>query len=477
MKKIIFLLLFTPTLAWSQYNLTLYQLHETVPQANFLNPGFLPYGQVNIGFPGISNIRFGASNAFSAEDLFTKENKKLYPDLDNFPSKLRKQNYLDINAGIDPLYLGFWVKRNYFSFHTSVRQSSTFGYPGQLIEYIVEGNGGENLGKTVSLDDMILTNTGWLEVGAGYGKAMLNDKLTWGIRAKYLLGGYHMAINRDASGSITTDADNYAVNIALNNLTFNTAGLTAADFHLFDDPDNRNEFNDIEDYLRNSRNRGVAFDFGTTFKVSDELKLYASLVDVGSITWQSAVENYSFENASYTYEGIDMRDAENFGQVLLDSISSTFDPVVSHDSYKQSLSSRFYAGGEYILGKHHALGAVAYGRLVKGKIIPAYSLNYNLKLGRILNTAITYNVMNNSYKNIGAGFSLNLGFWQIYAVTDNIGAYINPHKSKSADLRFGVNMTFGRKRHERIMDGLPGNKKKARAVLKEREKENSEGNL
>lgn len=476
MKKIIFLLLLTPTLAWSQYNLTLYQLHETVPQANFLNPGLLPYGQVNIGLPGISNIRFGASNAFSAEDLFNKEDRHLLPDLDNLPSRLGKQNYLDVNGGADPLYLGFWAKRNYFSFHTSVRSSSTFGYPGQLINYFIEGNGGENLGKVVPLDDIVLKNTGWLEIGAGYGRAMLNDKLTWGFRAKYLIGGYHMAIKEGATGSIVTDPDTYAVNIALNNLTFNTAGFTAADIHLFNDPANRNEYKDVQDYLMNSRNRGMAFDFGTSAQVSDKFTIYASLVDVGSITWQSAVENYSFENASYTYEGMDMRNAKTFGEALLDSISSTLDPVVSHGSYKESLSSRFYAGGEYRLGKHHSLGAMAYGRMVKGNILPAYSLNYNLKLGRILNTAISYNIMNNSYKNIGAGFSLNLGFWQIYAVTDNIDAYINPHKSKSADLRFGVNWTFGRKRHERIMDGLPGNKKRARAVLKEREKESSETN-
>lgn len=477
MKKIFFLLLFAPTLVWSQYNLTLYQLHETVPQANFLNPGVLPYGQVNVGFPGISNLRFGASNSFSAEDLFYKENQMLIPDLDNFVSRLGKQNYLNLDGGADIMYLGFWAKRNYFSFHASVRQSSTFGYPTSLMEYIIQGNGGDNLGKMVSLNDMALTSTGWLEVGASYGRAMLNDKVTWGVRAKYLFGGYHMAIQKDLNGGISTNPDTYAVNIALNDFTINTAGLTAAGIHLFDDPDNRNDYKDMQDYLMNSENRGMAFDFGATAQVSDKFKLYASLIDVGFITWQSAVENYSFKNASYMYEGINMNDAENFGQALLDSITSTFDPVVSHDSYKQSLSSQFYAGGEYKLTKNHTVGALAYGRYIKGKVIPAYSLNYNMKLGRILNTAVTYNIMNNSYRNIGAGFSLNLGFWQIYAVTDNIGAYINPHKSKSADLRFGINLTFGRKRHERIMDGLPGNKKKAKAVLKEREKENSEGNL
>ena len=452
-KFIIIFLFFTPSLAWSQYNLTMYQLHETVPQANFMNPALLPNGKVNIGFPGVTGIGFGASNAFSVNDIFYREGAKLNLTLNNLPSQLKQQNYLDMNAGADPLYVGFWTKRNYFSLHAGIRHSSTFGYPGQLVNYIVEGNGGDNLGKAVPLDDFMMKNTGWMEISAGYGRAMLNDKVTWGVRAKYLLGGYHMATQKGGSGSIITDPDTYAINVTLNDLTINTAGFAAADFHLFGDSSGNNEYASMQDYILNSRNRGMAMDFGITAKVSEKIKIYASAVDIGSITWRSAVENYTFKNRSYTFEGMNLNDDAVEGDALLDSIRTAFEPVVSSFSYQEKLSSRFYAGGEYQLGENQSVGAMAYGRIIKGKFIPAFSMNYNLKLGRILNTAITYNVMNNSYMNIGAGLSLNLGFWQIYAATDNIGAFISPHKARNADFRFGMNMTFGRKKHEKFMSG------------------------
>jgi hypothetical protein len=51
--------------------------------------------------------------------------------------------------------------------------------------------------------------------------------------------------------------------------------------------------------------------------------------------------------------------------------------------------------------------------------------------------------MNGRVNNIGAGFTLNLIPFQICLTTNDLLSLVNPIKGRSADLRFGINFTFG----------------------------------
>lgn len=467
MKKfLLIILLAIPEISFGQYNLTLFQLHETVPQANQLNPGLLPNAQVFIGFPGVSNIYASYSNSLSALDIFSiNENNLLVPDLERFKGNLKNQNLLNLNGQVDPLFFGFWAKKNYFSFGISVKNNTSFGFPGAFVEYVIEGNGGDNLGKKIELNDLLIKSTGYAEFSAGYGRVVLDNKLQWGFRAKYLKGIYHISTNRDLEASLYTDPETYAVTVKVDNLHINTAGLSAMEIGFFEEDSAYNQEEDkLQNYLLNNKNNGFALDVGASLAITNKFKVYGSIIDLGYINWQTEINNFSLQHAEHTYEGIDFRDSENFGETLLDSIEAEFKLNETQIAYTEGLSSKFYAGGEYQLGKHHSAGILAYGKFIKGKLNPAFSINYNVKFGRTFNTAITYSIMNKSYNNLGLGFSLNLGFLQVYAVTDNILAGVKPQAVQNADVRLGLNMTFGRKRHDRILNNLPGNKKKAKEI-------------
>lgn len=473
MKKFLFIFLILPLGVSAQYNLTLYHLHKTVPQANFLNPGLMPNGQINVGFPGLSNIHFSVSNSFSAQDLIEKRNGEHILKLDQLPDALGKQNYLHQSLRADPLYLSFWARKNFFSLHLAARESFTFGYPREFAEYLIEGNGGDNLGTSVGIDDLIFKGTSWMEIGFGYGRSMLNNKLTIGAKIKYLYGGFNASIDRGSEGYLSTDPETFAITLNVDNLTLNTAGLSAMEVDLFTEEEDADadEKMEIDEYLLNNENRGLALDIGGSFQLTPEIKLHGSIIDLGSIKWKTAVKNYTFSNASYTFEGINIKEADDFGEALLDTLENIFDPEITEVAYKEGLSSKYYAGADFKLGKKHTAGAMLYGQFIKGKMRSALNLHYNLQLGRVVNTVLSYNVMNRSANNLGAGLSLNLGFWQIYGVTDNIFSLMYPSKARHVDFRFGMNMTFGRKRHERILEGNPASRKKAKALEKEVESE------
>ncbi|MGK7389793.1 MAG: DUF5723 family protein [Candidatus Cyclobacteriaceae bacterium M2_1C_046] len=460
-----------PVISKGQYNLTLFQLHETVPQANQLNPGLLPNGQIIVGFPGISNMYLGASNSFSIDEAFYRnDTNALVPDINLFQQNLHDHNSLRTNAQVDPLYLGFWAKKNYISFNVSVKHQLDFSYPGSLMNYFIEGNGGSNLGVEVEFDDLLFQTSGYIEYGIGYGRSMLNDRLNWGVRFKYLQGIYHSSLDKGLTGSIYTDPETYAISVKLNDAVFKTAGLTAMNIDLFPedyDSTSTESGDPFSDYLNNNNNRGYGLDVGASFLVSENIKLYGSVIDLGYIRWQSAIKRYEIDDAVYTFEGVDLRNNEDPSQALLDSMNNEFNPIETSMAYSEDLSPKFYAGGEYKLGDKHTAGILTYGRFIKGKLYPALSMNYNLKLGRTFNAALSYSIMNNSYNNVGLGFSLNLGFFQIYTATDNLLAYLKPQKAQNIDMRFGLNMTFGRKRHERILQGLSKNHRETTTQINE----------
>ena len=50
-----------------------------------------------------------------------------------------------------------------------------------------------------------------------------------------------------------------------------------------------------------------------------------------------------------------------------------------------------------------------------------------------------------SFSHLGLGFTLNAGFIQLFAVSDNIIGLIYPQSAKYTNARLGLNLTFGRK--------------------------------
>jgi hypothetical protein len=114
------------------------------------------------------------------------------------------------------------------------------------------------------------------------------------------------------------------------------------------------------------------------------------------------------------------------------------------ESYRTSLPATLHFGTSYYFTENDQVGAFVQFKLVEEEMLPSASLMYHRKFGHVFaaTTAISYH--NQSFGNLGLGFSLNLGFFQMYALTGNVLSAFMPRKANNAGVQFGFNFLIGR---------------------------------
>lgn len=201
----------------------------------------------------------------------------------------------------------------------------------------------------------------------------------------------------------------------------------------------------------------------------------AAVNDLGFITWKQYTRSYQLAPINYTFRGIDFLDyLNNPGQQTvqneIDSLITLFTPTETIGAkYTSALIGKVYAGVNYhILGVNN-LSAMVYFDLFQNKVNPAISLGYNVQLGRLLNATIGATFQNKKLDNIGAGLSLKLFKFQIYATSDRATSFIYPARATRADIHTGLNFVFGKNPKD-----LPDEKDKEPEKEKEPPKEEPE---
>ena len=440
MKKYYFLILAgiifnSGLLAQSQF--TLYQLNAQLPQANIVNAGILPNYKVTVGLPVISSIY--TSNDFgelSFNRIFNRDdNDSLYYSPKQLEGYLDENNHLSINAADQLIYLGLRLKKNFFSLSLTERVEGGISYPKSLIRlsYLGDGTG---LGELFAVDGLGIRAQVFHELAIGYGREF-NNKLSIGVKAKFLSGIASVDAEK-IGGSLLIGFDSlYLYTPAFN---VNTAGtdLVTGD-------------GDIWQAATAFNNFGFAIDLGAHYRITEKLNVSVALNDLGSINWQNDTRQLQFPEVRYSYSGMDLVSAINNNEVdalfkqETDSLINLFAPdSVEGIGYTTKLSPKFYAAASYNLGKLHTIGAMLYGDVFKESFKPAFGFSYNLQLGHVWTIGVNASYRNQSFKNFGLGTTLTLGAFQIYVLTDNITAAIHPTDARFVDVRFGVNLVFGR---------------------------------
>lgn len=441
--------LFLSSVAFSQQDLTIH-LMPMVPQSIYTNPSFIPTPKVYVGFPGLSSMYFGVThNGFAYKDLIRKrKDDSLYIDVDNALSKMTQKNFFSANVQIDLFSFGFKLKKkNYFSFSVAEKVAFKLGYPKDLMSLLWKGNG-QFIGKTANFDGIGVNFTHYREYGLGYAR-VINDKLTVGIRPKYLLGMTNVNTTKSNISLYTNEAD-YALT-AKSDILINSSidSNIYAENGDFNNPD-ISTIVPMYKYLTNTENKGFGIDLGATYKLSERISFSASVIDWGSITWKSNIRNFSNKNGEFTFDGIDLNeflsntDTANSGlEKMLDSLQTIFELKESNESYKSPIGTKIYLTGAFNLTPKDKVGALVRFEIFNKMWHPSLTISYNKQIGNMLSLTANYSILNRSYSNVGFGMALNLGFWQIYATADNIWGAFYPTTARNAIIHFGMNFVFG----------------------------------
>lgn len=410
---------------------------DHLPQSQILNPGKPTPYRWYLGFPGLSSIDVSAqSTAFSLYDIFGT-NVDLDTELPKIINNLDKNDRVLVAQTVEILNLGFKTGSFYWSMGAYQSSMNNYQIPSTLFRLAYYGNGSDEFfEKNVKVEDMNQFMLGYNTYHLGVQKNFLDDKLTVGIRGKYYVGIYNLQTTK-FDMSIYSGIDEIRFT---NDILIQTAG--ARDFI------KGNSINSEElllDYTFGPNN-GIGFDIGANYMIQDNWSVSASATDIGSISWNDNLLNYT-SKGEFVWDGFefDATDGSSSGfDNVGDSLAEAFDFQESEGTpYKTTMPLTFAASTEYMIHPKHGFGLVYRGTAIpNGQTYNDYSIVYMGKWARWINFNVSYNMLNDTQGNLGAGVSLRAGAVQFTVMTDNVFGLTNPYEARSSSILFGLNLSF-----------------------------------
>lgn len=423
------------TIAIAQQNFTLYNMPYAY-QRTYQNPALVPKVKVHIGLPAISSTYLNLSNSGAALDdiLVQRPDDSVVVDFGNFIAGMKDDNAIRFQTNHDIFSLGIKISKNYFSLNVTEKFFVEAIYPKTFFEFLFYGNG-NYLGEEMDFG-IGLTALHYREYGLSYTRELF-DRWSVGARVKYLYGMENIWTERSKL-SLYTDPDDFSIT-ATSDFLIHTAGLGT-------------DFDDVPGYLFNKGNTGLGLDIGASFQLNNRFSFSAAVSDIGRINWKEDAKSYMNANgeATFTFSGFDLNQVfddstDVFGE-MLDSMAKLFDVDSTFEAYKSTLPIKAHVGGRFNLNDKFNVGLVLYGMYYDKNFSPGLSASINVQLSKILSASLNYSIYNNSFANIGTGFTLNAGPVQWYLMSDNILGAFRPFKTKNFHLQSGINLVFGKQK-------------------------------
>jgi hypothetical protein len=425
--------------AAAQNNFGFYGGMQKMPQAHNYNPAFNVNNKFHFSI-GTGMHSVGLSNSgFTLKDILVSrpQDDSLVLSPSTAVSKMAKLNFIDLNLQNEIFSAGMKIRKMYFSVGLVNRLDVQFAYPKDFFLLMTEGNGGSLLGQRANMDGLGLNITSYLELAFGANRSF-GDKLKVGARMKLLSGVGNVSTKKSVLG-LTTDATTFDLTLD-GELDLRTSGLS------FD------SLNYDPTAALKARNKGLAFDFGATYQLSEKLLLSASILDLGSIKWTQNINNYTRSSFSYTFEGVDLNQAvndSNYFETLKDTLEQIFKVEGNNNSYRSVLPARIIIGANFTLTKNFGAGAFLFSQFSNKKYRPTLLVQGTFNLQKWLTVNLNYSVSARSATNLGLGLGLKGAGMAFFVSTDNLFGFITPAYSKNFHASAGLAFCIGRDKEDK----------------------------
>lgn len=411
-------------------------------QANRLNPALQSGHQIVVGLPSLYSS-FHSTGATLSDFVQTTAEGENIVTLSDAINELESNNLIWTQADLELFSLGMYLRRLPLQLTFSAAWKGNFylNYPKSLAELLFEGNANA-VGRSIPLGHQMQAMA-YTEValGASY---QINDLVQVGARIKWLNGQGDLSTGNDDL-ALFTDSEVYALRLDAD------YQLNTSNFFTY------NGLNDLGDIIStNTRNtdalfkasNGVAFDLGVTLNYED-WKISLSVLDIGSINWKEEVNNYTLDGR-YEYDGLDviqdfLDDSLSLDNTL-DTLNAIFDVEETSDSYTTRLPTRFFYTLSKEVGEKWVVGGSLMGVLYFEQFYPAIGLHAQHNLNDKIALGASYVNYYNSFSHLGLNASVQLGFVQLYALTNNMLPLFQAAESNTFDFRVGVNLLFKKRR-------------------------------
>ncbi len=384
---------------------------------------------------GISNLLYPTSEAGVYQTL-------LSPDVSSKEAigNLSKYSGVDFSFETSILSFAFTKWEGFNTFEVNLQATGGAYIARDFFSFLK--NGGN---ATYDLSGTSVNTTAYIEIAMGHAHK-INERLTVGAKVKYLAGLASVYANFDDS-YISLSGDEWVLNtVATGNIAL--SGLSV----------------DGEDYEYDISNiglagNGVAFDFGATYRILDEIsildgvELSAAINDLGFISWSGSNTRLTGEGEKFVFSGFEEVDSDLDGQIddLTEDLENlmTLDAESGAGTYNQMLAVNMTAGAEAIFLDDRITVGVLYTTYMRQGINASHqgTFSLNLKPCRGIQAAVIYSASNYG-SNFGGvlniaprGFNLYLG--ADYGVPKMTTSFIPVDAKFGLNLNMGILFTFG----------------------------------
>ncbi|WP_321331076.1 DUF5723 family protein [uncultured Bacteroides sp.] len=422
--------------SFAQYLRTSYFMENATNRLQ-LNPAFQPT-RGYIAIPVIGSFQASASsNALGVSDVTDIINSKEdFWDNDKFFDRLKTDNRVNVNLNTNIVSLGFYRGKSFWSANIGVRADVNASIPRTMFDYLREVNNSEPidlLGKDFSINNQQMNATVYTEIGLGYSREIIH-RLTIGGRMKMLLGSANINMDmRDLKIEENLTSGTIISHGTLNVSMPGTAVETKTD-------DNGTEYvNKVKYDKAGVAGYGMAVDFGATYQLLNNLKLSASIVDLGFISWSKNSTTTAVANQERTIEYKGYGTASD-GDVL--DMKYMGYAIQSPKSKTTSIASTLVLGGEYTFFQNQlGLGVLSTTHFSEPKTISEFTFSANYCPKSWFNVALSYSTMQNNRQTFGLGLKLG----PVFVGTDYMFLG-NSSKTKDVNAYLSITLPLGKSR-------------------------------
>lgn len=323
--------------------------------------------QSYVALPAVGNLNVAMRGNIAFDNIFRNVNGKtttfLNPavSVSDFMGNLSDVNKTRADIRVNVLSVGFKGIGGYNTIGVNVRSNIGIDIPKSLFSLAKEGP--QN--QTYDISDFSAGANAYAEIALGHSHK-INDKLRIGATLKFLLGGANVEANFDKA-QLTLGNNAYT---AITNATVNASvkGLTYKMETTERGPEGHKTphtyVNDLDVDGAGLNGFGLAVDLGAQYKLTDDIELSASILDLGFIGWNNNMQastngDRQFTTDEYIFNADD--DADNSFSKEFDrlgeGLATLYELQDNGDQGKRNvgLDATFNIGASYTLPVYRPL--------------------------------------------------------------------------------------------------------------------------
>jgi len=400
---------------------------ENVPNRHILNPAFQPLVHLYVSLPIIGFSQMNVSNnSITLNDIVKNENGTIsyFYDSDDlkkdFFDALKSTAIFRTHSQTNLIAVGYKHKNIFLSFSVTEKFDATIVLPKNLPNLFLYLSP-TFIGNSFDLTKLQTDFTAYSETAFGYAHRV-SDQWSVGGKLKYLSGRANIS---NTNTKIVTD-------LSTDQWKFNIQGVANMSSPL--EVNIGEKFQSISvitpsnffDWLKPS-GMGIGIDLGLDYRLTKNINLYASIIDLGFITWNKNTLNvdYSMDQSFSNYYYKRVLDKLIVKNEMFDSLKTILkNSKTESKTYTTKTRAQLNVGAEYTFPTNYfSVGLLSNTQFYNQIVATEITFSTNAKPNEWLNASLSYSIINGKMSTFGAGLGLKTGFVHWFISADYIPVF------------------------------------------------------